>query len=204
MAIIGVSITKEVAFRDSVQPFSNVYYYNNGLGGTPTDVQAEAIIDALVVIEKTFHSTLVTFAFARCWHQTLTEFGTVMLKQKPLSGTGSAASDSGLDKERAFLFRWRAGLDSRGAPVYLRKWYHACGTFPGGALLGTVMANATGFTSGQRTAMGSNANSVKTLSAGGGGWELCAKSGRSISTGENAVAHQYLEHHQLGDQWRGA
>ena len=29
MPIIGVSITKQVAFRDSVQEFSNVYYYNN-------------------------------------------------------------------------------------------------------------------------------------------------------------------------------
>jgi hypothetical protein len=204
MAIAGVSITKEVAFRDSVQPFSNVYYYNNGLGTQPTESQADDLINAIVTAEKTFHSTLVTFAFARCWHQTLTEIGTVMLKQKALTGTGSAASDSGLDKERAFLFRWRAGLDSRGAPVYLRKWYHSCGVFPGGALLGTVIANATGFTSAQRTAMAGNANALRNVTAGGQSWELCAKSGRAISGGEQAVAHQYLEHHQLGDQWRGA
>ena len=204
MAIVGLSVTKEVAFRDAIQPFSNVYFYNNGLGGVPTVAQAEALLDAVVTQEKTFHSNLVTFTFGRIWHQTLTEIGTTMLIQKPLSGTGSAGADSGLDKERAFLFRWRAGNDERGTPVYLRKWYHSCGVFPGGALLGTVMANATGFSGAQRTAMAGNANVVKTQSAGGGGWELCSKGGRGITAGENAVAHQYLEHHQLGDQWRGA
>jgi hypothetical protein len=35
MARIGLSITKSVAFRNSTQEFSNVYYYNNGGGCAP-------------------------------------------------------------------------------------------------------------------------------------------------------------------------
>lgn len=114
MPIIGISITKEAAFRDSVQPFSNVYYYNNGVGSVPDSAGALALIDELVAFEKSIHGTTVTFTHGRCWHQTLTAIGTVMIGQKSLSGVGAATDIGTLDRERAFLFRWRAGNDSRG------------------------------------------------------------------------------------------
>jgi hypothetical protein len=201
MARIGISITKSVAFRDSVQEFSNVYYYENG-GALPNAAGADALIDELVVMEKTFHSTLVTFVRGRLWSQVGTPSGNNMISQKNLSGVGSAVSDSGMDKERAFLFRVRAGVDSRGTPVYLRKWYHTCGTFPGaGAISSGILANATGFAQGARDTMASNWDNTFLLSASGGGWTPVAKSGRAPSTA-TAEAHKYLEHHQLGDQWR--
>lgn len=204
MPIVGISITKEVAFRDSVQPFSNVYYYNNGVGSVPDAAGALALIDEIVAFEKTIHSSLVTFTFGRCWHQTLTEIGTVMIGQKALSGTGSSSADSGMDKERAFLFRWRAGNDSRGNPVYLRKYWHCCGLFASasGAISSAILANATGFTGAAKTAMENKAAEMTDLAAAGGGWELCAKSGRGHDF-NTPNSHPYLEHHQLGDQWRG-
>jgi hypothetical protein len=204
MAIIGLSITKEVAFRDSVQPFSNMYFYNNGLGGSPDQSAANNILDELVAIEKTFHSALVEFTFGRIWLQTLTEIGTVMIHQKALTGQGSASSDSSMDKERAYLFRRRAGQDSRGQPVYLRKWYHTCGVFPGASsITGSILANATGFSAAQRSAMEANVADISGLASGGGGWEICSKGGRA-PTESGWVSHRFLEHHQLGDQWRGA
>jgi hypothetical protein len=205
VALVGISITKEVAFRDSIQPFSNQYYYKNGItGGSPGVTAAEAMIDELVTLEKTFHSTRVTFAYARLWGAGAGEVLNQMIMQKPLSGTGSLSPDAAMDAERAFLFRWRAGSDSRGTPVFLRKWYHSCGAFPGaGAISSSQHANLTGFTGAVRTAMQNNVDNIYTIAAGGGGWTLCALSGRDADA--NAPeAHQYLEHHQLGDQWRGA
>jgi hypothetical protein len=205
MAIIGISITKETAFRDSIQPFSNMYFYNNGVGGDPDQAGANNLIDELVAIEKTLHSTAVEFTFGRCWRQGLTEILSVMLHQKPLTGNGTATSNAGLDRERAYLFRRRAGSDNRGQPVYLRKWYHTVGSFPGGpaSLSTNITANLTGFTQAERDAMANNVGDISGLAAAGGGWAICAKSGRE-PTEANWQAHRYLEHHQLGDQWRGA
>jgi hypothetical protein len=205
MPIVGVTITKEMPFRDSVQPFSNMYFYNNGAGSVPSEAQALAMIDELVAIEKTWHTTTTTFIFARLWHQTLLQLTTVMLAQKALSGTGAVSEITFMDKERAYLFRWRAGNDSRGNPVYLRKWYHCNGIFPGAtSIANDVHANKIGFTTAQRDAMEANVENVADLTAGGGGWDLCAKSGRALSQGKTPVCHPYLEHHQLGDAWRGA
>ena len=165
---------------------------------------ANNLIDELVVLEKTFHSSRVTFAYARLWSAGLGEVLNHMIVQKPLSGVGSAVNDSTMDAERAFLFRWRAGTDSRGTPVFLRKWYHSCGAFPGaGTITSGILSNLSGFSNAARDAMEANVDNVYSLSAGGGGWLMVSKQGREADA--NAPeAHQYLEHHQLGDQWRGA
>jgi hypothetical protein len=205
MPIIGVTITKETPFRDSIQPFSNMYFYNNGVGSVPSEAGALAIIDEIVALEKTWHASSVEWTFARLWHQTLLNLTTVMIAQKPLTGVGALADVNTMDRERAFLFRWRAGQDSRGNPVYLRKYYHSCAWFPGaGTPPSTVLAGTAGFTQAQRDAMEANVDNIAVLSSGGGGWELCAKSGRALTQGNTPECHKYLEHHQLGDQWRGA
>jgi hypothetical protein len=205
MPIVGISITKETPFRDSIQPFSNMYFYNNGAGSVPSVSGAEAMLDELVAIEKTLHSSVVEFTFGRVWHQTLSEALTVMLFQKGLSGTGATANQASLDRERAYLFRRRAGQDSRGQPVYLRKWYHSCGLFPAGpaSLSTNILGNLSGFTTAERNNMAGSMATISDLSASGGGWEICAKSGRG-PTELNWECHKYLEHHQLGDVWRGA
>jgi hypothetical protein len=204
--IIGITITKETAFRESVQPFSNMYFFNNGIGNVPGENGAEVLLDELVNKEKARHSNLVEFTFGRVWLQTLLQSTTVMIFQKPLSGTGTASADAGMDKERAYLFRWRAGNDSRGNPVYLRKWYHTCGVFPGGPspIPAGITANTLAFTAAQRTAMASSAAAMAGIGGAGDPWELCAKSGRGLTEGQTPESHRFLEHHQLGDQWRGA
>jgi hypothetical protein len=205
MPIVGISLTKETAFRDSIQQFSNVYYYNNGTGGVPDEAAAMNMIDEVATFEKTIHSSAVEFVYARLWWQTLTELGTTMIAQKSLTGTGSRAPVTGMDKERAFLFRRRAGTDSRGQPVYLRKFFHSCGEIVSGTaqLSSSILANLTAFTSAQRDAQVAMVQGMSNIAAGGGGWVICAKSGRG-PTMPNWEAHRFLEHHQLGDQWRGA
>jgi hypothetical protein len=203
MARIGVSITKSVAFRNSTQEFSNVYYYTNVGGALPDSTQADAIIDAIVVLEKSFHSTGVTFVRGRLWSQVGSPGSNNMISQKNLSGTGARALVAAMDKERAFLFRIRAGNDSRGQPVYLRKWFHACGVFYNAqSIADSHLANTAAFTSGERESMRAQMAGLLSVSAGGSVWTLCSKGGRDPSAGETFSAHQFLEHHQLGDQWR--
>jgi len=206
MPIIGITVTKETAFRNSIQQFTNMYFYNNGIGTVPDAAASEALLDELVTTEKTFHSSAVEFVYGRVWHQTLLAITSEMLFQKSLTGLGSAPSSTTMDRERAFLFRWRAGTDSRGQPVYLRKWYHACGVFPGAVnpINSSILANTTGFSGTERTAMEGNAQAVANLGGSPGPWDLCAKSGRGISGSVFPTAHPFLEHHQMGDAWRGA
>lgn len=201
MAGIGISITKSTAFRLSVQEFSNVYYY---LGGsTPTPTQADALIDELVAIEKTFHSNLVTFVRGRLWTNTGSPSTSNMISQKNLSGSGARNPQSGFHKEFAFLFRLRAGVDSRGQPVYLRKWFHACGLFYAGQLLSSAqLDNTSAFTASDKTSLVGAMNGIGSLNAAAGPWTLAAKSGRQPTAGEVWTSHNFLEHHQLGDQWR--
>jgi hypothetical protein len=201
MARIGISITKSTPFRGTAQEFSNVYYYD-GLTAQPSESAAEGFIDFLVAAEKTFHGTNVTFVRGRCWSQVGTPSQNNMIKTKNLSGTGArAAVSTAMDKERAFLFRVRAGVDSRGNPVYLRKWYHACAEFVTGQNIPNgVLENTTQWTQAQRDAQVAAMNSIGQLPSNAG--VLTAKSGRGIDAGATWSAHAWLEHHQLGDMWR--
>jgi hypothetical protein len=206
MGLIGISVTKDTAFRNAFQPFSNVYYYKNGLvGGLPGTSAANDLIDELVAHEKSWHGAAINFRFARCWSYGLGETLNTMLAQKPLTGTGSATNLLAMDKERAYLIRWRAGVDSRGNPVYLRKYYHTAATWPGFAspVSTAVLANEIGFTTTERNEIESDVAVVTRLGTGDPEeWVMCGPTGRDLDTG-NPTAHPYLEHHQLGDVWRG-
>src|SRR3954470_12895414 len=122
MARVGVSIVKSTSFRGVAQEFGNTYYYQTPLPVTAT--VAGNLIDHIVTLEKAQHSTAVTFVRAKCWSAGGTKQENEMITQKNLSGTGSngsgGASTLNMDKERAFLVRFRAGNDTRGRPVYLR------------------------------------------------------------------------------------
>jgi hypothetical protein len=201
MPRIGVSITMSTAFRNSTQEFSNVMFYE--MVSLPDEAFANTIIDNLTTLFKTFHGTNVTFVRGRVWSQTGDKATSNMILQKNLSGTGARTPVSGLDKERAFLFKLRAGSDSRGNPVFLRKWFHACAQFYSAQPIGSaILDNSSGFSSSERAAMVSAMNMIGDANGSAQGMKLCAKSGRLPDAGATWVAHPYLEHHQLGDQWR--
>jgi hypothetical protein len=198
---IGISITKSVAFRNSTQEFSNVYYYD-GLGGVPSVSEADGLIDTATARVKTFHAASVTFVRGRLWTETGNKATNEMVSQKNLSGTG-ARTASILDKERAYEFHLRAGVDSRGNPVYLRKWFHACGEFVSGQSIPSSLIEQSGsWTQAQRDAQVAAMNSIGGIGSGATQGVLSAKSGRLPTAGSTWQAHAFLEHHQLGDQWR--
>lgn len=203
MPRIGVSITKNSLFRGFPQEFSNVYYYE--VSGLPSAAQADTIIDNLTSLEKTFHSNAVTYVRGRCWSQEGSPGANNMISQKNLSGVGARASVASFDKERAYLFRLPAGTDSRGQPVYLRKWYHSCGEFVSGqSPLGGVLAQTTSWTGAERTAQVNAMNAIGDANGSPLTPKLCAKSGRQSPAGATWSAHAWLEHRQLGDMWRAA
>lgn len=204
MSRIGISITKETAFRDNQQEFSNVYYYNNDPGSLPDAAGAEALIDGLVALEKTWHSSVVSFIHARLWSAGGGPAENNMIFEKSLSGAGSGATSTTLDKERAILIQYEAGFDSRGHRVMLRKWYHICGAFPGatGATGTSQQANTIAIPTADRSVISNTVDDILVRPEAGGNWTLCAKSGRA-RTSSNPGCHKYLEHHQLGNQWRG-
>lgn len=201
MPRIGVSITKQIPFRGSTQEFSNVYYYETLT--LPNQTEANTIIDNLVSLEKTFHSTNVQFTKGRLWSQLGSAAQNEMISQKNLSGTGARATNTAHDPERAFLFRLRAGVDSRGNPVYLRKWYHAYGDFTAGVVTGnTFLTQQQAYSQAQRDAMATAMQAVGDANGSPGINKLVSKNGRAPDVGATWSAHQFLEHHQLGDQWR--
>lgn len=178
-----------------------MYYYE--MVSLPDGTAAEGIIDNLVTLEKTFHSTLVTFTKGRVWSQIGTASQNEMIQQKNLSGTGARATGTAVDPERAYLFRLRAGVDSRGNPVYLRKWYHSYGEFvASGIPSNTVLTQQTAFTQTQKDAQVAQMQAIGDANGSAGAPKLCAKSGRQAPAGNTWSAHSWLEHHQFGDQWR--
>lgn len=195
---IGVSITMRVSFRLVAQEFSNTFHYE-----LPTAVAApsEAIIDELVTTLKKMHSTDVTFVRGAVWSAGGSPASNEMLFQKNLSGTGSVANDTSMDRERAFLIQWKAGKNSLGRPVTLKKWIHSCGAPAGVSVSAGQLQNTAPLSDASRAAMAALAEEMKEV-GGLETWQLCARSGRKVEAGAQATCHRWLEHHQLGDQWR--
>lgn len=201
MARVGVSITKSVSFRGVAQEFGNTYYYETPL--PVVESVADSLIDNIVAKEKALHSTVISFVFARCWSAGGTKAENNMIKQKALSGTGTGASPvSGMDRERAFLVRFRAGVDTRGNPVYLRKWWHLMvGSLGGNAVGAGQFENTTQLAASSRSSLEASADAFKSITALPQNFDLVSEKGRGISGATKA--HDWLEHRQLGDAWRG-
>jgi hypothetical protein len=197
---ISIAITKRVAFRDATQEFQNVYTYGS-LDINPSAGVASDLIDEVTTKEKAFHGTNVSFVYGRCWSSGGTKAENQMITEKPLTGTGGTTPNASMDRERAFLVQWDAGIDTLGRKVRLKKWYHSCGAFGSVAVSGTVLTGETGLTSGQRSTISGLADALTRIGTALV-WGLKAESGRERDGGA-PVAHRYLEHHQLGDQWRG-
>lgn len=201
MAIYGFNVLKRAAYRGGVQHFGNTYYYE--VTTTDDDVTGlERVLDEIVSIEKAFHSTDVTYVQGRVWSAGGTAAQNTMLVEKQLTGTGNRGPDPNMDRERAILIQFRAGVDSRGRPVYLRKWFHIMGTFWQGTASDGVKAQTAQIPTIERDQFRGEAERLEVIDLiDAPRAELRSKSGRQV-TGATAV-HPFLEHRQLGEEWRG-
>ena len=203
MTRFGVNVLKRFTFRGGTQHFGNTYYYDDPLG-TPGLTTLEALVDDIVAKEKAKHSAQITFVKGRLWTQIGTPSQNQMLVDKNLSGTGSATHLTGLDRERAYLVRFRAGVDSLGRPVYLRKWWHLSANIGGGSVTANQEEQLDELSTASRDGVVAFADSIKQITVGSPArtFSLVSKNGRAIDGA--TTAHRYLEHHQVGDEWRGA
>jgi hypothetical protein len=202
--IVGVSIEKAFSFRGGTQPFANVYYFEGAVTIEATTALT-ALVDKIVAKEKERFSTEVSFVRGRCWKADGTKAENVMIVDKALSGTGALSPSLNLDRERAFLVRYRAGVDSLGRPVYLRKfWHFDSSTFFSDSITNDQLKNKTTLSQTARTAFEGFADFFKVISDGVAGlpnMNLVSKKGRAITGGTQG--HPFIEHRQLGDEWRG-
>jgi hypothetical protein len=199
----GVNVQMTTSFRGVQQPFGYTFHYN--ISTNQSDAQLEQLLDGVVANLKPMHSSAISFTFGRVWTSGGTKAENNMRVQKQLTGTGTNASspNTNNDKERAFLVRIRAGQDSRGRPVYLRKWFHLEIAALGGLnLASSQLANTAALDPAQRTQLVNWMDQFRSITTVGGTYTLVAESGRQI-TGAT-TAHPYYEHHQLGDKWRSA
>lgn len=201
MGQISISITKKVTFRDSVQHFSNVYTYGS-VDSNPIFGTGANLIEQVADLERALHSTDVSFVKGRMWSSGGTKEQNEMIVEIPLTGTGNTTGNASQDRERAVLVMWKAGKDSRGKAVYLRKWYHSCGSIAGVSFTAGHLQNTTKLSDTNRAEI---ATAVDGLTRIGNlnEWGLIAASGRERD-GDPPTCHPYLEHHQLGDEWRVA
>lgn len=201
MPLYGFNIEKTTSFRGVAQPFGNTYYYQ--MDATLTQANAIECLDSLVAKERPLFASSVTFVKGRAWTAGGTKQENNMIAQKAYSSVGTAGGGgTTLDKERAILVRFRAGNDSRGNPVYLRKWWHVdLQVINATTLSNGVLQNTEQLPTGVRTFLETQANGFKTLSGPGFNGDLRSEKNRPIDG--PTTAHPYYEHHQLGDQWRG-
>lgn len=199
MAVFAVSITKGVSFRGVQQEFSNVYHLS---GALPDAAQAALVASNIKGKEVNYHSLDVTFLRYKVWSAGGSAGQNQMIAQGNLSGVGGQAGNTALDRERAVLIRFSNGLDVRGRPKYLRKWFHSCGSCQGVTLNATgVFQNTAQIPSADRTTIANAATAdfigftVNSIL-----YTLCAPDG-TVGTAP-VECHRYLEHHQLGDMWR--
>jgi hypothetical protein len=197
--LFGVSVEKTVSFRGVQQPFANVYYYNHDSG---SEGDADSLLNNVKALEVGFHSTDVSFVFGRVWTAGGTKQTNHMVVQKNLSGTGNQATSGSMDRERAFLIRWPAGFDSRGHQVYLRKWFHSCGACVGFTPGTGQLQNTAEIPTATRSTIETAADGFQSVAVPGGISYVLRSATNRTRTGDSEC-HPWLEHHQLGDQWRG-
>jgi hypothetical protein len=200
MPQFSISITKSTVFRDSVQPFSNIYTYG-GVGTMPNVGSATILINEIANIERALHSNDVTFTLGRLWSSGGTREENKMIATVTLTGNGSQATTADFDRERAVLVQWPAGKDKRGKKVYLRKWFHCSGNCNGISFAASVKSNLTRIPAADRTTIANQASNLARIGSTAE-WGMIAPSGRERDGGD-PITHPYLEHHQLGDKWRG-
>lgn len=127
----GLTVIKRMKYRGNDEEWSNDYYFS---GSTPADAAAwRTLFDALVAQEKTmypaFSSVVAGYGYDSedanahaVWSVDLT-----VAPNSPVDGTlVLSATDEVSPGDCAAWVRWKLDrLNTRGKPVYLRKYFHS-------------------------------------------------------------------------------
>jgi hypothetical protein len=188
-----MSITKSTDFQGKAEEFSNTYAYT---GVEDSDAAINALIDAVVALERQIFSTVVTFVRVKVW-QTNGVGPNVMRVTRDLTGAGTAINEAGMYRECVQMVRWplpaRVSLSITGNNLvkrvsrYLRKYLHT-GSSHGYPISGGGAAHVVGAGLPLRT----YAEGVVQPRPGA---FLCSPEGDQTTAGP--TFGKYLEHRQF-------
>lgn len=135
-----VVVIKSFEYRGHAEEFSNEYTFT---GATPADAAAwRTLFDALVLQEKTCYPSLVTVVAGYGYDSEAANAHAVWSVDMTVSPNAPVAGTCALNTtdrmspgDCAVWVRWKTDrLNSRGKPVYLRKYFHGAINQGGGTI----------------------------------------------------------------------
>lgn len=202
MARVAVSIEKGVSFWGKEERFANVYHYDLGVAGTVVPGDANALVDALVALEKPVYASVVSFRTARVWETggTPAENETVLIKD--LTGPGTLSSSTQLWAENAVVVNIDTGRNTTtGRKIYLRKYIRCqyLGTSASGQARGE-----TALTTAQKQPFLTYGQSIREISLLGGtvSADLESPGGQDAGASATVTVLDYLHNRQFRWQRR--
>lgn len=126
-AVVGLTIVKKFTYRgNATEEFSNQYWLS---GAVPADPAGWlALFNALVAQEKTVYSSRVSVIAGYGYDSDADNAHAVYvndLAATPVAGTLVTGGVPSLPGDSAVLLSWKTSrLNTRGKPIYLRKYFH--------------------------------------------------------------------------------
>jgi hypothetical protein len=188
----AVSITKSVPFQGRSESFANVYQYG---GPSPDPAQAQAIVDALVAIEKPLHSSAITFEGAFVWEIGGTPAENLPILKTDIPGTGSDPGALIIYMECAVMVKMRSTrVGALGKPAWFRKWYHP-GALNVTGVTDAVKAGTAPLPAAAKTKFANALEDAATLTVNGTDYLMQTTNGGVAQL--PAICNDYLEHRQF-------
>jgi hypothetical protein len=137
--VVGLTIVKRFTYRgDASEEFSNTYHFD---GSEPADSTAwKALADALIAQEKTLYLGTASAVRAYGYNSDADDAVAVwswdyLAAGTAVAGTMTTGTGTYPAGDQAAWVRWKTSrTNTKGKPIYLRKYYHAVPTDEDSAL----------------------------------------------------------------------
>lgn len=194
MALYGVSITKNMQWRNTTEDFSNVYHYQ--LATTLDDTALANLVSQLVTAEKLVHTGNVTWKQGRVWLAGGTPAQNVTKLITDLSGTGSLTIGEHMYRELCVLIKFTTNrVSSTGRKITLKKFVHA-ESLPSTGI--AQVEGAAALTSSHKTPFQTYGDSIRELTLTGGTTVfLSSPNGQQVSDSLPVVVDDWLRVRQF-------
>jgi hypothetical protein len=126
-AVVGLTIVKKFTYRgNAAEEWSNQYWFD---GAIPADTAAwDALEAALVAQEKTVYSNHTFVVASYGYDSDADNAHAVYVRDRsaaPVAGTLVTGGVPALPGDTAAMLAWKTSrVNTRGKPIYLRKYYH--------------------------------------------------------------------------------
>lgn len=148
-SVVGITIVKKFTYRgDASEEYSNTYHLD---GAIPANAAAwRTLFDALVAAEKTVYTSAVSVVRGYGYDSDAADANAVwsvdltVSPNTPVPGTLSLGSGTPAPGDSAVWVRWKTSRNnSRGKPIYLRKYFHLAIMAAGGVGDNVLAAQTT-------------------------------------------------------------